>query len=412
MSNGSTSKILEHYSNKEVAFRYDGCDLSFFLSQGLFSSYDIDRGSALLLKVIAQSGLAAERRLAVDIGCGTGVLGLSLKKRHPELKVLLQDRDALAVHFSRESAARNKLSGLEFSGGLLFEGCADRQFDLIISNWPAKAGSKALSAFFHQAREHSCPGVILAVVVVQPLREEALGFCRDAGWNIEHSEESKDHIAFLASLASDAEAGNQKSGAREKLLTPYLRSPFHGSSYSIDTVHGIGGFDTLPYQLGILSQEAGGLFNKQRGRHIQITYRNPGQGHGPMILLKAAGAAGVKIDRIQLESSDRLQLLITEHNLHAEGVTAESYHSPSPMSVEEKQEASALGVMEVTAIPGADLREEAQIWAESRIAAGGIAIFLGKSSHLARICQGLKGFHQRKSRKFRGYRMAVYQREA
>lgn len=162
MSNGSTSNLLRFYSHKEVAFRYNGCGLSFFLSHGLFSSYAIDAGTSLLLKLIAQHKIAEGKRSLIDIGCGAGVIGLSIKKRHPEINATLQDRDALAVAFSQAAARRNGLlpdgaeesPDLRFAGALAFEGQEGRTFDLIVSNWPAKAGIPVLKEFFSLPLPH------------------------------------------------------------------------------------------------------------------------------------------------------------------------------------------------------------------------------------------------------------------
>ncbi|MDY7027479.1 MAG: methyltransferase, partial [Spirochaetota bacterium] len=64
------SQILTRYANKEVPLQYEGRRISFFLSQALFSSYDIDQGSRLLLKSISGTVDFSRTRRVLDIGCG------------------------------------------------------------------------------------------------------------------------------------------------------------------------------------------------------------------------------------------------------------------------------------------------------------------------------------------------------
>ena len=84
--------------NKQVPFKFHGEKLKFDLSMGLFSSFDIDAGSRLLLKTLAkhadldnfENSNASSN--VIDTGCGTGVLGICLKKKYPGLNIRFQDR--------------------------------------------------------------------------------------------------------------------------------------------------------------------------------------------------------------------------------------------------------------------------------------------------------------------------------
>src|SRR5690606_34785461 len=73
------------------------------VAQELFSSHDVDAGGKLLLKSLDPGEFQASG-LAVDFGCGYGVLGLAWKHAMPGWNVLLIDRDALAVEFSQWNA--------------------------------------------------------------------------------------------------------------------------------------------------------------------------------------------------------------------------------------------------------------------------------------------------------------------
>ncbi len=139
--------LIKQYSNKEVPFRFNGVNLSFFLSQRLFSSYTIDAGTKLLLKTAAKGIDFSGIKTAADIGCGVGVIGLSLKKKYPDIDILLQDRDALAIAFSKANESLNSMEGILYSNNLALRDLEIRSLDLILSNIPAKAGTPVLEDF-------------------------------------------------------------------------------------------------------------------------------------------------------------------------------------------------------------------------------------------------------------------------
>ncbi len=419
MSNGSISNILRNYSNKEVAFRYHGCDLSFYLSQGLFSSYSVDAGSALLLKLIAKSGIGEGKERIIDVGCGTGVLGLSLKKKHPRADLTLQDRDALAVLFSKASAQRNNLlpedaeeiDTLHFSGGLAFEGLDDAHFDLIVSNWPAKAGAPVLKEFFAQARSRSAAaGAHLAMVIVQPLKEQAIAGAKENGWEISVQEETVNHCAFIAAAGSSPD----RASAHSFSLEPYLRTRFRGTGYTLRTAYGLPGFDTRPYHVALLAHEADTVLGHLKRRDGTTLVRNPGQGHIPMILATASGKGESLPLPVRLASRDRLQLLVSACNLEEAGIPAAPLeHDASPLSPSRDAggaDGAALAIIDLDPVPGSNTAEESWLWAEEQLLPGGTVIFLGKSADLSRMSGGRRGFSLQLSKKHKGSRILVFSR--
>ncbi len=70
---------------------------------GVFSAKRIDPGSELLIEAFARIAREKPPRRIVDLGCGTGVLGLVAAKLFPAAEVLMVDADARAV----ECAAAN-----------------------------------------------------------------------------------------------------------------------------------------------------------------------------------------------------------------------------------------------------------------------------------------------------------------
>ncbi len=142
-------------------------NFTFTTTYGLFSPRELDYGSVMLLDYID----IAEDESSLDVGCGYGVLGMALAKRAPKGFHTLIDKDYVAVDYTRRNLATNHISNAEvfLSNGLSEVG--DRQFDVIVSNLPAKAGNELFYLYFYDALHHLKPGGRLYVVTINGLRD-------------------------------------------------------------------------------------------------------------------------------------------------------------------------------------------------------------------------------------------------
>ena len=299
------------YVNKVTKFRFCGKDLSFSLSHGLFSSFDIDEGTRLFLKGIAQKIDLDAVGSCLDVGCGVGVIGLCISARLPRAKVVMQDRDALAAAFAAENSRENGSEGAEVQCGLAFHGMEGRSFDLVTSNLPAKAGQPVLEAFFRNVGAFLTPGGIAAVVVVAPLVSFTLSTLKAFGCSIIHAETTKKHTALHFRSGEPFSAGS----ASPSDMTPYIRGTQVFSapdvSYEIETAWSLPDFDTLGHSLSL-------SFDLLRAQPVkgEILVWNPGQGHIAAYLLRRHARA---ISGISLASRDSLELEITRRNLRTFG---------------------------------------------------------------------------------------------
>lgn len=80
--------------------------LSLATRPGVFSARKLDAGSALLLTHLARFVGYKPPKRVVDLGCGTGVLGLAAASLFPEAECLLVDADARAVACAQANAER------------------------------------------------------------------------------------------------------------------------------------------------------------------------------------------------------------------------------------------------------------------------------------------------------------------
>lgn len=134
---------------------------------GLFSPREIDEGSALLLKYVEVDS----NHDCLDLGCGYGILGLTLAKLAPMGQSLLVDKDFLAVEYSQKNALRNGITNSECLLSNGFSAVLDKRFDLIVSNIPAKVGKEMLYLYLFDALSTLNPGGRFYVVTINGLRE-------------------------------------------------------------------------------------------------------------------------------------------------------------------------------------------------------------------------------------------------
>src|SRR6056297_1717368 len=193
--------LISHYSNKEVSLRCAEENLSFLLSQALFSSYDIDKGSRFLLKTAHRNIDFSSIQQVLDIGCGIGTIGVCLQKAYPHLRVTMQDRDALALTFSQYNAQKNSAEGVHVVGGLAFQGLRGQHFDLVISNIPAKVGEPVLRQLYRSMLLHA---TLSAIVVVNPLADYTQQTLAELGAQILYQEQGSGHSVFYFTPAQPA----------------------------------------------------------------------------------------------------------------------------------------------------------------------------------------------------------------
>ena len=214
----NTVSIVERYKNRTVPFRYDGSELKFSLSLALFSSYDIDAGTKLLLKTLAQRVPLEKMHNFLDVGCGAGIIGISVATRHPHLKVTLQDRDALAAEFTAHNAELNGVRDYRVSADLAFLRLPEQRYNAVVSNIPAKAGEPVLAhmaALMIAHLGHSDESTA-AVVVVEPLKKKFGKMIRESGGKIVYRESTKSHTVYHF-VRADEEGGERMRHAGSSL---------------------------------------------------------------------------------------------------------------------------------------------------------------------------------------------------
>ena len=144
----------------ECSYSYRGNTLRFTTDAGVFSRGELDTGTRLLLEALPEE-MTGE---ILDLGCGWGPIGISIKAAWPETDVTMVDVNLRALAWSRENAKTNgaEVKILESDG---FAGLAGRSFDAVITNPPIRAGKAVIYRMFSDARTYLKPGGSLYLVI-------------------------------------------------------------------------------------------------------------------------------------------------------------------------------------------------------------------------------------------------------
>ncbi len=123
---------LERAPSRVIEAVVRGVHLTLQLEEGVFASRGIDQGTELLLEHLRVH--AGERVL--DVGCGTGVVGIVIKLLEPRTRVMMVDASPQAVQLAEENAARNRVEIAAILLSDVYAAIGHERFDLIVANPP------------------------------------------------------------------------------------------------------------------------------------------------------------------------------------------------------------------------------------------------------------------------------------
>jgi 16S rRNA (guanine1207-N2)-methyltransferase len=129
---------------------------------GTFSKSSLDRGTQLMLETLIQAPLGSE---ILDLGCGTGPLGLILAASDSSRHLTLSDVNLRALDLARENA---ESLGVASRVTVVTSDVYTNIFsiyDTIVANPPIRAGKKVTYAMYDGAPAHLKEGGRLIIVI-------------------------------------------------------------------------------------------------------------------------------------------------------------------------------------------------------------------------------------------------------
>ena len=144
----------------QVETEYRGQRLTFGTDSGVFSRTELDRGTEILLDALPEAMTGS----LLDLGCGWGVIGVTLGKVHPGLEITMADINQRACDLSVENAEKNGVAArVIVSDG--YEQLEGLSFDYIVQNPPIRAGKSVIYGMFARGAEALREGGSLWLVI-------------------------------------------------------------------------------------------------------------------------------------------------------------------------------------------------------------------------------------------------------
>lgn len=159
---------MNHYYTKNpdtphdignISYAINNIELSLNTDAGVFSKKKVDFGSDLLIQSIPPSSGSI-----LDIGCGYGVIGISLAALNPSSFVTMIDINERAVDLASQNIIKNKVTNAKVIQSDGFSNITDT-FDTIVSNPPIRTGKKVIYPIFENSINFLNPGGSIYLVI-------------------------------------------------------------------------------------------------------------------------------------------------------------------------------------------------------------------------------------------------------
>ena len=135
----------EHHPAR-VETEYRGHTLLFETDSGVFSRWEMDRGTEVLLNSLPENIVGT----VLDMGCGYGAIGVAVGGAYAECDVTMADINERACELAKQNAAKNGIRAkvLQSDG---YARVLGSRFDFILQNPPIRAGKAVIYRMFADA---------------------------------------------------------------------------------------------------------------------------------------------------------------------------------------------------------------------------------------------------------------------
>ncbi|MEA2065963.1 MAG: methyltransferase [Thermotogota bacterium] len=145
-----SKKPTSPFKKKTVALNLsNGIKFFFVTASGVFSFSRVDRASQLLIEHCEINTHGS----LLDLGCGYGLVGISLKKKHSDIELYMSDINERAFTLSKINARDNNIEAV-IRVGNIYEPWNENRFDSIVLNPPFAAGKDVWKKMITEAPSH------------------------------------------------------------------------------------------------------------------------------------------------------------------------------------------------------------------------------------------------------------------
>ena len=146
----------------EITYHINGHEFLLKSNNGVFSKKGIDYGSNLLINTLLPLNLEG---YILDLGCGIGIVGLSLAY-FDKNEYCLVDINQTATSLAKKNAQSLNLSDrIEVTDSDGFTKINEKIFDYILFNPPIRAGKETIYKLYRDGYDHLNSGGLLFIVI-------------------------------------------------------------------------------------------------------------------------------------------------------------------------------------------------------------------------------------------------------
>lgn len=136
---------------------------TFKTDSGVFSRDNLDFGTRVMLEALDLDALAEGDVL--DLGAGYGPVGVIMGTILPDRAIYGVDISERAIGLAKDNAKANKVENVTFAVSNAYESVEKRDFGVILTNPPVRAGKETVHHFMSEAIHYLKPGGEIYVVL-------------------------------------------------------------------------------------------------------------------------------------------------------------------------------------------------------------------------------------------------------
>ena len=132
-----------------IKYNYNNKEYSIYSDNGVFSKDRFDYGTRVLLENIDIHSLCGK---VLDLGCGTGIVGLILGTTNKNISIDMVDVNERAIELARENIKLNNLNNNIFISDVYSN--VNDKYNYIVTNPPIRAGKDVVRKFLLGAKDY------------------------------------------------------------------------------------------------------------------------------------------------------------------------------------------------------------------------------------------------------------------